>query len=78
MAKKADNTEEVKKIKQYKGTAKQYIKYGGKYLAVGDKFDIEEKDVEELKQYADVEEIEVEVDHKDDNDGKGEGQKEGE
>lgn len=74
---KVDNTEEVKKIKQYKATAKQYIKYGGKYLAVGDEFDVEEKDVKELSQYADIEKIEVEATPKDDNE-KGEGQKEGE
>lgn len=69
---------ETPKTKQYKGTAKQYIKYSGKYLVVGEKFDVAEKDVKELEQYADIEEIEVEAAPKDDNNGKGEGQKEGE
>lgn len=68
---------EAPKIKQYKGIAKQYIKYGGKYLAVGDEFDIAEKDIEELEKYADIKEIEVEVTPEND-DGKGEGKKEGE
>lgn len=75
---KTDNIEEIKKIKQYKGTAKQYIKYGGKHLAIGEEFDVAKKDVEELSQYADVEEIEVEVTPENDGDEKGEGQKEGE
>ncbi|MGN2339433.1 hypothetical protein ACTFIN_15120 [Clostridium cagae] len=57
MAKRNENTETVEE-KQYKGTAKQCIKYAGQFLNIGDKFDIAEKDVEELKQYADIEEIE--------------------
>lgn len=77
---KTDNTEEVKKIKQYKGTAKQFIKYAGQFIKVGEKFDIEEKDVEELGQYADIEVIEIEVPPESDGDktGDGEGKKEGE
>ncbi|WP_252224298.1 MULTISPECIES: hypothetical protein [unclassified Clostridium] len=58
MAKRNENTETVEE-KQYKGTAKQCIKYAGQFLNIGDKFDIAEKDVEELKQYADIEETEV-------------------
>lgn len=50
---------EVEERKQYKGIAKRHIKYDGKYIVIGEKFDIAEKDVEELKQYADVEEIEA-------------------
>ena len=77
---KSDNTEEVKKIKQYKGTAKQFIKYAGRFLNVGDKFDVAEKDVEELGQYAYIEVIEIEVPPESDGDkaGDGEGKKEGE
>lgn len=76
---KNENTE-VKKVKQYKGTAKQCIKYAGEYLNIGDKFDIKEKDIEELKQYADIEAIEIEVLPESDSekDGDGEGKKEGE
>lgn len=73
---KSDNAEETKKIKKYKGTAKQHIKYGGRYIIPREKFDIEEKDVEELGQYADIEVIEIEVTLEDDGkkDGDGEGE----
>lgn len=55
---KGKNTE-VEETKQYKGTAKRHIKYDGKYIVIGEKFDIAEKDVEELRQYAYIEEVEV-------------------
>lgn len=77
---KNDNVE-VKNVTQYKGIAKKFIKYDGKFLNVGEKFDIEEKDIEELKQYADIEEIKVEItpnndanDENKDGDGKKEGE----
>lgn len=76
---KKENTE-TPKIKQYKGTTKQFIKYGGQFLNVGDKFDIDEKDVEELRQYAEIEEIEIEVTRENDGekDGDEDGKKDGE
>ena len=43
-----------KSTKKLRGTAKQHIKYGGEYFAAGEEFDVDEKDVEELKQYADI------------------------
>jgi len=76
-APKTENTKEVNKIKKYNGTAKQFIKYAGQFIKVGEKFDIEEKDIEELGQYADIEETEVEATSYDDGED-GEGKKEGE
>ncbi len=58
MAKRNENKETIEG-KQYKGTARQCIKYSGQFLNIGDKFYIAEKDVEELKRYADIEEIEA-------------------
>lgn len=68
MAGKKETTKEQMKV--YKGVAKQSIKYAGKFLNKGDKFIIAEKDIEELGQYADVEEVII--------DEKEEGLKEGE
>lgn len=59
---------EAPKIKRYKATAKQYIKYGGNHLAIGDEFDIAEKDFKELSQYADIE-VEVALDNDNNEDG---------
>lgn len=78
MAKVQNKNTEVEKAKQYKGVAKQSIKYGGRYLNYGDNFDIEEKDVEELKQYADIEKIEVEITPNNNDNKDGDGKKEGE
>lgn len=70
---KNDNVE-VKNVTQYKGIAKKFIKYDGKFLNAGEKFDIEEKDVEELKQYADIEEIKVGIAPNNDEDKDEEGE----
>lgn len=52
MAKKSDtNTTE----KTFNAVAKQFIKYGGKHLKTGDKFQVKESDVEELSKYAEIE-----------------------
>lgn len=68
------DTKEVKKIKVYKGTAKKQIKYAGQFIKAGDEFDIAAKDIKELKQYAEIEEVELEPD----NNGAEDGEKEGE
>ncbi len=52
MAKKTDtNTTE----KTFNAVAKQFIKYDGEHLKAGDKFQVKESDVEELKVYAEIE-----------------------
>lgn len=65
---------EVQNVKQYKGIAKQCIKYAGEFIKAGCEFNVAEKDVEELKQYAEIEEVELEPD----NNGAEDGEKEGE
>lgn len=42
-------------IKTFNAIAKQFIKYGGQHLKVGDKFQVKESDVKELEMYADIE-----------------------
>lgn len=68
------------KKKEFKAVARQQIKYGGEYIQKGQEFKVNEKDVEELKQYADIEESEA-TSSKDNTDNKedgGTGEKEGE
>lgn len=43
------------KEKTFKAEAKDFIKYGGEHLKTGDKFQVKESDVEELKAYAEIE-----------------------
>lgn len=44
-----DNTE-----KSYKAVARQFIKYGGKFIKAEEEFQVKESDVKELKVYADI------------------------
>ncbi|MDU1116445.1 MULTISPECIES: hypothetical protein [Clostridium] len=59
-------------VKKYIGTANKFLKYGGKFINKDEKFEIAEKDVAELKQYAEIEEQEVEV-PAEDNSGEADG-----
>lgn len=49
----------AKKKVKYIATANKYLKYAGEYKAIGDKFEVAKKDVEELKQHATIEEVEI-------------------
>ncbi|NFA43709.1 hypothetical protein EXM65_14355 [Clostridium botulinum] len=40
---------------RYKAIAKQYIKYDGEHIKQGEEFEVKVNDVEELKQFADIE-----------------------
>lgn len=51
-------------IKKFTGKANKFIKYNGKYIKAGEEFEVAEKDVEELKQHAQIEEQDVEVSSK--------------
>jgi hypothetical protein len=60
------------KEKTFKANAKDFIKYCGEYLKPGDKFQVKESDVEELKAYAEIE-IPKETTTPPDNSGEGQG-----
>jgi hypothetical protein len=50
------NTENIEKVEEttYNATAKQFIKYGGKFLNNGDEFQVKKSDVDELKAFAKI------------------------
>ncbi|APM40484.1 hypothetical protein [Clostridium kluyveri] len=41
--------------KKYNAIARQHIKYNGAFMKTGEKFKVNEKDIEELSKYADIE-----------------------
>lgn len=49
----------AKKKVKYIATANVCLKYAGEYKAIGDKFEVAKKDIEELKQHATIEEVEI-------------------
>lgn len=48
--------ENVEEEKVSKAKAKQYIKYGGKHIKIGEEFEVKECDLKELRKYAEIEE----------------------
>lgn len=64
------------KEKTFKAVAKDFIKYGGAHLKPDDKFEVKESDVEELKDYAEIE-IPKETTTPPGNTGDGQGQESG-
>lgn len=50
----ADKEIEKNEEKTFDAIARRFIKYGGEYIEDGEKFQVKESDIEELKQYADI------------------------
>ena len=48
--------EENTKEKNFKAKAKRYIKYLGKHIKKDEEFEVKEGDIEELRNYAEIEE----------------------
>lgn len=63
--------------KKFNATAKQQIKYNKSFIRAGEKFKVNEDDVEELKKYADIEILEQKQ-NDDENTNEEDGEKEGE
>lgn len=63
--------------KKFNAIAKQQIKYNKSFIKSGEKFKVNEDDVEELKKYADIE-IPEQQQNDDENNNKEDGDKEGE
>lgn len=76
MAKKDTNTTTTEK--SFNAVAKQHIKYGGKHLKVGDKFEVKESDAKELSDYAEIEIPQEQASGEGGQEGEGEGKGEGE
>lgn len=57
----------------FDAVAKQFIKYNGEHLEIGDKFKVKKSDVEELNKYAEIEIIE-EIPHVDGQEGEKDGE----
>ena len=58
--------------KTFKATAKQFIKYDGKFIKIEEEFQVKESDVKELSNYAEIE-IPKEVTPPPANPGEGQG-----
>lgn len=62
----------MSKEKTYTAIAKQFIKYDGKFIKEDEKFKVKASDVEELKNFAEIDIPEGEVIDKEDATGAGE------